>query len=77
MIRVAQAAFLRDLPQLIGKHRRSWVAYHGNRRIAIGPSKRRLFKECTVQRVPPDEFIVRLIEVEMPEEFDWNEFRDV
>ncbi len=77
MIRVAQAAFLRDLPQLIGGHRRSWVAYHGNRRVAIGSSKRQLFKECTVQKLPPDEFIVPLIEVEMPEEFDWNDSRDV
>ncbi len=77
MIRVAQAAFLRDLPQMVGEHRRRWVACHGDRRVAIGSSKRQLFRDCTTQKLPPDEFIVRLIEVEMPEEFDWNESRDV
>ena len=46
MIRVAQAAFVRDLPQLIAEHRRSWVAYHGDRRVAIGSSKRQLFKDA-------------------------------
>ncbi len=77
MIRVAQAAFLRDLPELISEHRRSWVAYHGDRRVAIGPSKRQLFKECTARKLPPGEFVVRLIEFQMPEEIDWNESRDV
>jgi hypothetical protein len=77
MIRVAQAAFLRDLPDLITEHRGSWVAYHGDRRVAIGPSKRQLFEECTTRKLPPGEFVVRLVESEMPEEIDWNESRDV
>ena len=77
MIRVAQVAFLRDLPELIKEHRRSWVAYHGDRRVAIGPSKRQLFKECAAWKLPPDEFVVRLVEPELPEEIDWNESRDV
>jgi hypothetical protein len=77
MIRVAQAAFLRDLPQLIAEHRRSWVAYHGDRRVAIGSSKRQLFKECAARKLRPDEFVVRLVEPELPDEIDWNESRDV
>ncbi len=77
MIRAAQAAFLRDLPQLVTHHRRVWAAYHGDRQVAIGSSKRQLFKECAAQKLPPAEFIVRLIELETPVEFDWNESRDV
>jgi hypothetical protein len=77
MVRLAQAAFLRDLPNLIAEHRRSWAAYHGDQRVAIGASKRQLFKECAARKIPPGEFIVRLIEPEIPEDIDWNESRDV
>jgi hypothetical protein len=77
MIRVAQAAFLRDLPELVTGHRRRWVAYHGDRRVAIGPSKRQLFRECAARKLPPGEFVVRFIEFQTPEEIDWNESRDV
>ena len=77
MTRRAQAAFQRDLPQLIKNHRRRWVAYHGDRRVAIGSSKRQLFQQCRHQDLPPEEFVVRLIEPEMPEEIDWNGSRDV
>ena len=77
MVRIAQDAFLRDLPELIAEHRRSWVAYHGDERVAIGSSKRQLFKECAARKLPRGEFVVRLVDVEMPEEFDWNESRDV
>jgi hypothetical protein len=77
MIRIAQAAFLRDLPDLIAEHRRSWVAYHGDERVAIGSSKRQLFKVCAARKLPPGEFVVRLVEPEMHEEIDWNESRDI
>jgi hypothetical protein len=77
LVRIAQAAFLRDLPQLIREHRRSWVAYHGEERVAIGSSKRRLFKECAARKLRPGEFVVRLVELEMPQEIAWNESRDV
>ena len=77
MIRRAQAAFRRDLPQLLEEHPHRWVAYHGDRRVALGSSKRQLFQKCVRQGVPRNEFMVRLIEPEPTDEFDWNEFRDV
>jgi hypothetical protein len=77
MIRLAHSAFQRDLPLLIKNHRHQWVAYHGDRRVAIGTSKRRLFQQCRHQELRPEEFMVRLIEPEFPEEIDWNESRDV
>jgi hypothetical protein len=77
MIRRAQAAFQRDLPLLIKNHLRQWVAYHGDRRVAIGSSKRRLFQDCIDQHLPANEFVVRLVEIEMPEEIEWNESRDL
>ncbi|MGA8347258.1 MAG: hypothetical protein WB773_05510 [Isosphaeraceae bacterium] len=77
MIRRAHAAFQRDLPLLIKNHRHRWVAYHGDRRVAIGCSKRQLFQQCRHQDLPPEEFMVRLIEPEIPGEIDWNESRGV
>jgi hypothetical protein len=77
MIRLAQAAFQRDLPLLINTHPHRWVAYHGHQRVAIGSSKRRLFQQCRGEGLLSGEFLVRLIEAEMPEEIDWNESRDI
>ena len=58
-------------------HQHRWVAYHGDRLVAIGSSKRQLFQECRNQDLPPGEFVVRLIEPEILEEIDWNESRDI
>ena len=77
LIRRAQAAFRRDLPRLLEEHPHRWVAYHGDRRVATGSSKRQLVQECVRQGLPRDEFVVRLVDPEPGDEFDWNEFRDV
>ena len=45
--------------------------------MAIGCSKRQLFQQCRHQDLPPEEFMVRLIEPEIPGEIDWNESRGV
>jgi len=38
MIARSQAAFRRDLPDLLKTHYRQWVAYHGEDRIRFGRS---------------------------------------
>src|SRR6478609_3812925 len=73
----AQAAFRRDLPGLLKGHRRRWVAYHGERRVAIGSSKRQLFQHCREIVLPAGEILVRFIEPEISDEIDWNESRDI
>jgi hypothetical protein len=77
MIRRAQAAFHRDLPELLRGCPRQWVAYHGDRRVALGRSKRELYQLCLHQGLSANEFIVRSIEPAMPEEIDWDKVRDV
>jgi hypothetical protein len=77
LVRRAQAAFRRDLPQLLEDHRHQWVAYHGDRRVALGHTKRELYQRCLRHGFPPDEFVVRCIEPEPPEDLDWEEFRNV
>jgi len=77
MIRRAQAAYQRDLPQLVKNHRQRWVAYDGDRRVAMGSSKRQVFQRCRSLELPHGEFVVRFVESKTPEEIDWNESRDV
>jgi hypothetical protein len=77
MIERAQAAFRRDLPQLLKDYKGRWVAYHGDRQVGLGRSKRELFQRCLRQGLPRNEFVVRSVEPEMAEEIDWNEVRDL
>lgn len=42
----SHAAFLRDLPSMLNQHAGQWAAYAGNQRVAIGPSKRELYRQC-------------------------------
>jgi hypothetical protein len=77
LIRRAQAAFRRVLPRLLERDPHRWVAYHGDRRVVMGSSTRQHFQQCVREGLPRDGFVVRLIEPEPADEFDWNEFRDV
>jgi hypothetical protein len=77
LIQRGQEVFHRDLPQLLEKHGGKWVAYSGDRQLGVGRSKRELYQRCLRQGLSPDEFVVRGIGPEMPDELDWEEFRDV
>jgi hypothetical protein len=70
LIERSQSAFRRDLPQLLREHPRQWVAYHGDERIAVGPSKRQLYQECLRRGLKLGEFVVRSIEPEVPRAVD-------
>ena len=75
-IQLSQAAFRRNLPQLLQTHYRQWVAYHGNQRIGFGRSKTKLIQECLRRGIPRDQFVVCSIEPESPDE-DKLELRDL
>ncbi len=62
----SEKAFQRDLPELMKEHRRKWVAYHGNERIGIAPTKEELLQEGLNRGWRTDEFVVRWIEDLMP-----------
>jgi hypothetical protein len=76
LIERGQAAFRRDLPELIKTHYRQWVAYRGDQRIGFGTSQRQLYHESLRQGFNDGEFVVRSIEPEMPHEIDGSDFRD-
>ncbi len=72
MIKKAQAAFRRDLPELL-KDRRlrgQWVAYHGEQRVGVGRSKQGLYQQCLKQGLPYGEFVVRHVAPEYDDEVD-------
>ncbi|MFI5456943.1 MAG: hypothetical protein ACHRXM_15970 [Isosphaerales bacterium] len=77
LIQRGQEVFHRDLPQLLKEHGGKWVAYSGDRQLGVGRSQRELYQRCLRQGLNRDEFVVRGIGPEMPDELDWEEFRDV
>jgi N-methylhydantoinase B/oxoprolinase/acetone carboxylase alpha subunit len=62
MIRLAQEAFQRELPELIKKHKGWWAAYHGDKRLEIAKDDRILYKKFSGNIIPEDELLVELIE---------------
>jgi len=49
MIARSQAAFRRDLPELLKTHYWQWVAYHGDDRICFGRTQFELYEEYPCQ----------------------------
>jgi hypothetical protein len=70
MIERGQAAFRRELPGLLSKHHRKWVAYHGDRLLGFGRSKTKLIQQCLRQGIPDEELLVRSIEPEIAEDLE-------
>src|SRR5438132_520135 len=70
LITQARATFQRDLPQLLARHFRKWVAYSGDQRIGIGSSKTALYQECLRHGLAPGQFLVFSIEPELPREVE-------
>jgi len=77
MIQRSQGAFRRDLPQLMKKYYGRWVAYNGDRQVAIGRSKSKLYQQCLDQGLDEDEFVVRYIQPEYEDDLDAEDFRDI
>ena len=71
MIARSQAAFRRDLPQLLKERPWQWVAYHGEERIGVAKSNTELYQHCLARGLDWDQFVVRSIEPEdLPHETD-------
>ena len=71
MIARAQAAFRRDLPELLKERSGQWVAYHGDTQIGFADSDATLCQQCLDRGLTWDQFVVRSIEPEdLPLETD-------
>ena len=64
MIAQSQAAYRRDLPQLLKERPWQWVAYHGDERIGFADSDVTLCQQCLARGLDWDQFVVRSIEPE-------------
>jgi hypothetical protein len=51
-------AFLRDLPGLLREHAGKWAAYTGERRLAIGDTRRTLHEQCLKAGYPAGAFLI-------------------
>ena len=60
--------FRKDLPQLLEKFPRQWVAYRGDERLGVSISKRQLYQECLRRGLQAGTFLVRSIEPEVSRE---------
>jgi hypothetical protein len=63
---LARRRFDEDLPQLLRDHLGYWVAYHGDRQIAIALHTGEIHETCYRLRLPTDE--VQLFEIVSPAE---------
>jgi hypothetical protein len=54
----AQAAFYRDLPELLETHPGKWVAYHGDHFVGWGGTQTELYRRCVERGLKDTEFIV-------------------
>ena len=63
---LARQRFARDLPRLLSEHLGYWVAYHGERQIAIARHSGEVHDKCRQQGLLLDE--VMLFEIAAPEE---------
>ena len=55
-------AFLRDLPKLLREHPHQWVAYSGEKQLAVGSSKRLLHRQCMAAGYREEDFLICSIE---------------
>ena len=63
-IRRSQAAFLRDLPELLDDKslRGQWVVYNGDERVGIDPDDAPLLAECARRGLKHDDYEIFVIE---------------
>ena len=54
----SQEAFYRTLPELLTKHARQWVAFHGEELIGFAATQTDLYQECVRRGLREDEFVV-------------------
>lgn len=54
----AENAFYRNLPELLKKHCRQWVAYRGNECVGFARTETELYQRCLQRGFKPEDFVV-------------------
>jgi hypothetical protein len=73
-VRQAIEKHRRDLAELMKRHEYQWAAYCGDKRLAIGRSKRSLYRKYLGRGMSLDELVVLGIGPQIPDEID-GEYR--
>jgi hypothetical protein len=58
IIAQSEAAFYRELPEILKERRGVWVAYHGDERIGFAQSAQELYDRCEQRGLKHGEFVV-------------------
>jgi hypothetical protein len=58
LIQLAYLTYERDAPALCREHTGEWVAYHGDRRVGLAPTRSEAWEECIRRGLPEGEFWV-------------------
>ena len=57
----SQAAFYRNLPELLKSHKRQWVAYRGDECIGFARTQTELYERCLRRGLKEQEFYLRFV----------------
>jgi len=76
IIKLANATYRRELPDLLKTHYGKWVAYHGDRRLGFGKDKLKLLYEWLNRGIPDEELLVRGVVPDLPYDEENDEYND-
>jgi hypothetical protein len=68
LIQRAHGTFIRELPELLKRHRGQWVAYHGDQRLGFSRDDMKLYKQWYARGVPHGELGVFRVVPYYPDE---------
>lgn len=77
LIRSGQEAYLRDLPELLAKHKGRWVAYSGDRRLGIARTQAKALQLGLKEGLTNREFLVVGIDPSDLDDIHWEDFSDI
>jgi hypothetical protein len=63
------AAYYRDLPELVKTHHHWWVVYHGERRIALAKTHQEAYQLFKSQGLPRHDVVIACVEDEPDYDF--------
>ena len=69
-----EEAYLRDLRELIKRHRGQWAVYSGDRRVGITRTKQQAFELAFKEGLKDDEFVVTGIDPSHLDDIPWPDY---
>jgi hypothetical protein len=68
LIQRSHQTFMRELPELLKRHRGQWVAYHGDQRLGFAHNSTKLIRQWHARGVPQGELGLFMVVPDYPDE---------